>query len=79
MQIKSSIVYSQPNCVACVAAKHLLASKGYSIEERLIDGKTWTLQDVQKEFGHVRSVPQVSINGRIIGGLDMLRKYLERG
>lgn len=73
---QNSIVYSQNNCQACTAVKSLLTSNGYTVEERLIDGKTWKKEDLFKDVPGARSVPQVIIDGIVVGGLTDVTKYI---
>jgi len=74
--MKQSIVYSQPNCVACNTAKQLLQAADYEVVERKIGDGFWTKEDLFRDFPGARSVPQISIGGVSIGGLPELRKYL---
>ena len=74
---KKSIVYSQPNCQACHAVKALLAMHGLEVEERVIDGLNWRKSDLYDVAPNARSVPQVLIEGELIGGLTDVSKYLQ--
>jgi len=74
---KKSIVYSQPNCQACNTVKVLLGMHGYDVEERLIDGIKWIKTDLFAVAPNARSVPQVLINGELIGGLTDVSKFLQ--
>jgi glutaredoxin len=75
MQSKNSIVYSQPNCAGCVAVKALLTSKGYAVEERVL-GNGWTKEQLYADAPNVRSVPQVLINGTLVGGLKEVQEFV---
>lgn len=74
---KKSIVFSQPNCQACTAVKSILAMHGYEIEERVIDGLNWLKTDLWDVAPNARSVPQVLIDGELIGGLTDVSRYLQ--
>jgi glutaredoxin len=74
---KTSIVYSQPNCQACNAVKAILAMHGYEVEERKIDGIKWTKADLFQTAPNARSVPQVVIDGVLIGGLSDVSKFVQ--
>lgn len=75
----NAIIWSKNNCVACGSAKMLLGQRGYTIEERNIDGPTWSRADLLNTYPLARSVPIIEINdGEFTGNLDMLRKYIDR-
>ena len=69
------IVWSKTNCPFCVKAKHSLADKGIEYEERLI-GNDWTREQLLEMVPEARSVPQIIIDGNVIGGYNDLIKYL---
>ena len=75
---KHSIVYSQANCQPCKTVKQLLSMYGYEIEERLIGESSFTKQDLLKDVPTARGVPQVLINGKVIGGLIEVSNYLRK-
>ena len=77
MSTKSSIVWSQSTCTYCVSAKTLLESKGYTVEERKIDGGQWSKKDLLDAVPSARSVPQIFIGDKYIGGFNELVKYLQ--
>lgn len=74
---QKSIVYSQPNCQACNAVKALLGMHGFEVEERIIDGVKWKKTDLFEVAPNARSVPQVLVNGELIGGLTDVSKFLQ--
>jgi glutaredoxin 3 len=80
MQIKSTKnsaeVWSQPNCPACVKAKHLLDSLGISYVEKVIGVGGCTKEDFFARVPNARSVPQIFLNNEYIGGLVQLEKKL---
>lgn len=74
---KSSVIYSQDFCQACTTAKSLLEKSGYSVEERKIShGSKWTKKYLADLLPNAKSVPQIFIAGRHIGGLGELQRYL---
>lgn len=82
MQINSQdkvVVFSQNNCQGCDSAKALLKSKGIEYHERNLTTDPDAKQAMLKSIPGARSVPQIMIGAKVIGGLDMLRKYLDRG
>lgn len=69
-----AIVWSQSQCSYCEQAKSLLTSKGIEYEERKI-GEGWTKQQLLEAVPTARSVPQIFIDDRFIGGFTDLRQY----
>jgi glutaredoxin 3 len=66
-------VYSTSYCPFCVRAKALLKSKGVAFTEiDVTDDPTMREQMVVLAGGR-RTVPEIFINGRIVGGYDELR------
>lgn len=71
-----AVVFSQPNCPACVEAKTILRIKGYSVDERIL-GENATKKDLMDIFPTARSVPQVIVDDTPIGGINELRKFFQ--
>ena len=69
------IVYSKNMCGYCVQAKNLLKNKGFAFEEINIEEKPEAREFVIKE-GH-RTMPQIYIDGKSIGGYHELLKYVD--
>lgn len=76
MPTNSSVVYSQPNCIGCKAAKNILIERGFTVEERNIADNAEYKQELFSAVPSAKSVPQVFVNGEHIGGLTELRAYL---
>lgn len=70
---KRAIVWSQTNCPACNQAKTLLDLKGISYEVKML-GENATKQELLEAVPDARSVPQIFLDGKYVGGLDALRK-----
>jgi len=70
-----NVVWSKDNCPHCVQAKQLLKTKGIEFEERII-GKGWTKEQLLNQVPNARTVPQIFINDKLIGGFTDLQKYL---
>lgn len=70
-----TIVWSKYNCPYCDQAKALLSSKGIQYEERKI-GDGWTKEDLLEEIPTARTVPQIILNGELIGGFTELKQKL---
>ena len=72
-------VYSTAYCPFCVRAKALLRAKGVSFEEIDVGDDPELREKMVKLAGGRRTVPEIFINGRIIGGYDELRALEMRG
>ena len=68
MQIK---MYTKGNCSFCYAAKNLLAKRGLAYEEIALSDNPSVEQEMRKLTGG-RSVPQIVIDGRPVGGYTEL-------
>lgn len=74
---KQAEVWSQPNCPACEQAKQLLESQGYTLDVRVMGTTSkYTKKDLFEKIPSARSVPQIIIDGEVVGGLPELKKYL---
>ena len=70
------VVYSKPNCPYCVKAKRLLAQMELSFTERVV-GVDATREQLLEDAPNARTVPQIIIDGKVIGGYDQLASYIE--
>jgi glutaredoxin 3 len=66
------IVYSQPFCGYCSAAKRLLQQKGVEITEVDVMAEAGRRAEMLERSGGRRTVPQIFIDGRHVGGYDDL-------
>ncbi len=71
-----AVIWSKPDCPYCVMAEKLLTQKGYEIEERKI-GFGYNREQLFEAVPNAKSVPQIFIDGELIGGYDNLKKYFE--
>ena len=69
-------VYSKDNCAYCTKAKILLETQHMEFIERKI-GVDVTREQLLEIAPHARTVPQIVIDGTVIGGYDQLAKYLK--
>jgi glutaredoxin 3 len=65
-------VYSTPFCGYCYAAKRLLTTKGADYKEIDVMFEAQTRDEMIERSGGRRTVPQIFIDGRHIGGYDDL-------
>jgi len=72
------IVYRTQFCPYCVRAKHLLERKGVPFQEVDVtddpDKRKWLVEATRQ-----RTVPQVFINGKPVGGFDDLARLDRAG
>ncbi len=72
-------VYTTPYCPFCVRAKALLNSKQVAFEEIDVSEDPELREAMVKRAGGRRTVPEIFVNGRIIGGYDELRALELKG
>lgn len=65
------IIYTTPVCPYCVRAKHLLKQKGAAWTEIDVSRDPAERQALVARTG-MRTVPQIFINGKHVGGCDEL-------
>jgi len=70
------IIWSKYNCPYCDQAKALLKQRDVRFEERKI-GDGYTKEELLEAVPNARTVPQIIINGNLIGGFTELRKYID--
>ena len=70
-------VWSKNQCPYCVMSKNLLRSNGVEYEERNISEGPWTKEQLLEAVPHARTLPQIILDGNLIGGYDQLKKHLE--
>ena len=70
------IIWSKYNCPYCDQAKALLKQRDVRFEERKI-GDGYTREELLEAVPTARTVPQIIINGNLIGGFTELRKYID--
>jgi glutaredoxin 3 len=74
-----AIVWSKDQCPFCVQAKNLLGSKGIEYEERNITQGTWTKEQLLEAVPTARTLPQIFLDDKLIGGFTELRAHLQKG
>lgn len=73
------LVYSKDSCPYCVRAKQLLTAKGLQFEEIRVDLDSNKLDEMLARSEGRRTVPQIFINGKGIGGFDSLWALEQQG
>ena len=65
-------IYTTFFCPFCWRAKSLLKKKGVAFEEIDVDGNAALRAEMTERSGGGRTVPQIFIDGRAVGGSDEL-------
>lgn len=71
-------IYTIPRCSFCIRAKQLLNQKGTAYNEIDVSGNLELRRELQL-FTSSRNVPQIFINGKLIGGCSELFTLERRG
>ena len=70
-----AIVWSKYHCPYCDQAKALLKQKGIPFEERKI-GDGYTREELLEAVPTARTVPQIFLDDKLIGGFTELKQHL---
>ena len=71
-----AIVWSKNACPFCVQAKALLESRGIEFEERNVS-TDWTREQLLEAVPTARTLPQIFLDDKLVGGFTELRKHLQ--
>ncbi len=69
-------VWTRDDCVYCSLAKKELRNRQYQVDERNIN-KIWSKEDLLKVVPDAKTVPQIFIRNKYIGGYSELMTYFE--
>jgi glutaredoxin 3 len=72
-------IYTTPICPYCVRAKALLSKKGVAYKEIDVAEDEALRNDMTRRAGGRRTVPQIFVNGRHVGGSDDLYALDRKG
>ncbi|MFQ5691955.1 MAG: glutaredoxin domain-containing protein [Nitrospinota bacterium] len=72
-------IYTTDPCGYCRMVKSLLDKKGVEYTEKMVFGGTPEWEEMRRVTGGARTVPQVIINGQVIGGYPDLVRLQESG
>lgn len=72
-----AIVWSMNGCPYCDKAKELLDNSGIDYEERNIMSEEWSKEQLLEAVPGARTVPQIFLNNKYIGGYNELYTYYE--
>ena len=70
-----AIVWSKDQCPYCDQAKALLKSRNIEFEERNVS-QDWTREQLLEAVPNARAVPQIFLDGELVGGFNELRQRL---
>jgi glutaredoxin len=72
-----AIVWSKDHCPFCDQAKNLLKMKGIEFEEKKI-GHGYTKEQLLEAVPTARTVPQIFLDGNLIGGFNELKQHFQK-
>ena len=72
-------VYTTTYCPFCTRAKNLLKNKGVDFDEIDVTDDDERREKMIEMSGGRRTVPEIFINGKIIGGFDELKALDDQG
>ena len=74
-------IYSKPNCTFCDKSKALVKGLGLTYDEKMFGKDFNSPEELYEEVGkQVRTMPQIKIDGELIGGYNQLVEYfMEQG
>jgi len=64
------IIYSKDNCSYCKMAKRWMISKNIAFTEHKVGYNGFTKEMLLKAVPTARTVPQIIVDGKLIGGWD---------
>ena len=70
-----AVVWSKYHCPYCDQAKALLGQREITFEEKKI-GDGYSKEELLEAVPNARTVPQIFIDGQLIGGFTELKAYL---
>jgi len=70
-----AIVWSKYHCPYCDQAKALLMQRGIEFEEKKI-GDGYSKEELLEAVPNARTVPQIFLNGELVGGFTELKAHL---
>lgn len=70
-----AVVWSKPSCSLCEQAKSLLKMKGIPFEVKML-GSEYTTEDLLAVVPSAKSVPQIFLDNKHVGGFTELKAKL---
>jgi glutaredoxin 3 len=72
-------IYTKKDCAFCHSAKELLREKGQRFTEIDVEKDPGKLREMLERSRGRRTVPEIFIDGELIGGFEELRDLANRG
>lgn len=69
-------IYGKPMCPYCDMAKNLCETRQFKYTYKSL-GTDYEKEELLEMFPGARTVPQIKINGKTIGGYNEFTKYIE--
>jgi glutaredoxin len=69
-------IYGKPMCPYCDKAKSLCEQRGYNYTYKSL-GTDYSKEELLETFPGARTVPQIIISGKKIGGYDQFTQYID--
>jgi len=69
-------IFGKPQCPFCEQAIQFCEMRGFDYTYKSL-GKDYTKEELLENFPGARTVPQIRINGTIVGGYYKLTSYVE--
>ena len=70
-----AVIWSKYHCPYCDQAKALMTMKGIQFEEKKI-GDGYTKEELLEAVPNARTVPQIFLDGELVGGFTELKARL---
>jgi len=74
--MSKAIVWSRNHCPFCDQAKALLTQRGIVFEEKKV-GEGYSREDLLEAVPSARTVPQIFLDGELVGGFTELKQRLQ--
>ena len=74
----NAVIWSKDQCMFCEMAKDLLADYNIEYEERNMSKGEWTREQLQEAAPGSKTVPQIFLDGKYVGGFTELKQYMEK-
>lgn len=69
-------IYGKPMCPFCDKAKALCEVRGFKYTYKSL-GTDYTKEELMEQFPNARTVPQIKVHGKAVGGYDAFTQYID--
>ena len=77
--MKKILIYSSNFCPYCIAAKRLLENLNLNYKEKVVDNQPSLRKEMNDISNGKKTVPQIFIGDKHVGGYDDLKLVYENG